>query len=158
MSSLFGGSKSKSTSESGNKAYDAINTAVSPSVGFLGQGGNALAALLGGDTSGLNNYKNAMGYDWQLGQGSGDILAKAAAVGGLGSGATLKGLAKYQTGLNNQYGDQYIKSLLGLSDIGANAGQLLTSAGQYSKGTSTSKNSQGIAGGLGGLMSAAAAF
>lgn len=152
MSSIFGGSKSKSTSD--NQAYGDISSAFKPLLGYAGEGAEGLSAALGGDSSGLDAFKKMMGYDWELNQGTGDILAQRAAQGGLDSGATLKGLAKYQTGLNNQYGNTYLNQLLGLSNIGTNAGQLLTSAGQ--KNVSTSKSSPGIASFIGGGLSAAA--
>lgn len=154
MGSILGGSKSKSTSE--NQAYGDIKNWASPLLGYTGQGAQGLSALLGGDTSGLDAYKSAMGYDWELGQGTNNLLAKQAAVGGLDSGATLKGLAKYQTGLNNQYGTNYLQNLLGLSGIGTDAAQTLTTAGQ--KNTSTSKQAGGLGGVLGGLASNAALF
>jgi len=161
MSSLFGGSKSKSTSssESYNKAYDSINTALSPALGYVTSGGNALKALLGGDTSGLDTYKNSMGYDWTLKNGTNDLMAKQAAVGGLDSGATLKGLASYQTGLNNQYSTNYIQQLLGLAGLGTDAASSIAGAGNYNKstGTATSKTSPNIVGTLGSIGSSMAA-
>lgn len=160
MSSILGGSKSesKSSSESGNLAFDQISGAASPALGFLNQGGQGLAALLGGDMSGFNAYKDGMGFDWEAEQGGNSILAKQAAIGGLNSGATLKGLSKFQTGLNNQYGQNYLSGLLGLSDIGSSAGGLLTNAGQYSKstGTSSSNTSPGMGGFLGKAATAIA--
>lgn len=154
MGSIFGGQKSKSKSE--NKAYGTINNWASPLLGYAGEGARGLSTLLGGDTSGLDAFKSGMGYDWELGQGTNSILSKAAAQGGLDSGATLKGLAKYQTGLNNSYAQNYINQLLGLSNIGATAAGTLTNAGQTS--TSTQTSGGGLGGILGGLASNAALF
>lgn len=154
MGSIFGGSKSKS--ESKNQAFGQISGWANPLLSYTGQGAKGLSSLLGGDTTGLDNYKKSMGYDWELGQGTNGILSKAAAVGGLDSGATLKGLAKYQTGLNNQYAGNYLQSLLGLSGIGTDAAKVLTDAGTTN--TTTQKSSQGIGGVLGGLASNAALF
>ena len=153
MGGLMGGTKSKSY----NKAYDQIKEWASPLMGYAQEGAGGLSALLGGDASGLNTFKNNMGYNWELNQGTGDIMAKRAAVGGLNSGATLKGLANYQTGLNNQYANTYMSNLLGLSNVGMNAANTLTSAGQYSK-SKTSAGIGGLLGGVGGLMSGAAAL
>lgn len=149
MGKLLGGSKSKSVSE--NQAFKSINPWAQEQMKYATQGGGGISALLGGDTSGLERFKNAMGYDWELGQGANDIMAKRAAMGGLDSGGTLKGLAEYQTGLNNQYTGNYLQQLLGLAGLGQNAGQILTSAGQ--KTVSTSKSSPGIGGLIGGGLS-----
>jgi len=152
MSSLFGGSKSKSTSD--NQAYGTINNWASPLLGYTGEGASGLSALLKGDTTGLDTYKDSMGYDWELDEGSDNILSKAAQIGGLDSGATLKGLANYQTGLNNQYGTNYMNQLLGLAGIGTSAAETLTSAGQ--KNVSTSKTSPNIVGTIGKVGSSMA--
>lgn len=151
MSSLFGGSKSKSTSTSDNQAFGTISDWANPLLGYTQQGASGLASLLGGDTTGLDNFKSAMGYNWELGQGTDNVLSKAASIGGLDSGATLKGLADYQTGLNNQYGTNYLNSLLGLSGIGTSAAGTLAGAGSRSNSTSTSKSGGGLAPILGGI-------
>lgn len=158
MGGLMGGTKSKSTSESYNKNNDLITGALTPALGYLTQGGNSLQALLGGDTSGLDAYKNAMGYDFELGQGTDNIMSKMARIGGLDSGATLKGLAKFQTGLNNQYAGNYMDKLLGLAELGGKSGELIANVGNYNKSTSSSKQSAGLGGVLGGLASNAAVF
>jgi hypothetical protein len=150
MGGLFGGSKSKSY----NKAYDQIKGWASPLLGYAGEGAGGLSDLLSGDASGFNTFKSNVGYDWNLNQGTNDILAQRAAVGGLDSGASLKALANYQTGLNNQYLGNYMGGMTDLAGIGTNAASILTSAGQVQK----SKSSPGIAGGLGGLLSGIAAF
>lgn len=154
MGSLFGGQKSKSTSK--NQAYGTINNWASPLLGYAKEGALGLSSLLGGDTTGLDKFKSSMGYDWELGQGQNSIAAKALSQGLGDSGATLKGLAKYQTGLNNSYAQNYINQLLGLSNIGATAAGTLTNAGQTS--TSTQSGGGGIGGILGGLASNAALF
>lgn len=141
MGSLFGGSKSKTE----NQAYGAINSAFSPLFQYAGQGAGGISALLGGDSSGFDKYKSAVGYDWERDRGMDAIGSKYASIGGLDSGATLKGLAKFQSGLDSQYANTYLDKLLGLSSIGTSAGQLVTQAGQKS----TSSSSPGIAGFLG---------
>lgn len=158
MGGLMGGSKSKSSSESYNKNNALVTGAMSPAMGYLTQGGNAMQALLGGDTSGLETYKNNMGYNWELQQGTDSLLSKMANIGGLDSGATLKGLAKFQTGLNNQYANNYMQNLLGFSELGGKAGELIANVGNYNKSKSSSSQSAGIGGVLGGLASNAAIF
>ena len=141
MGSIFGGSKSKTE----NQAYGTIKNWAGGLLDYTKEGASGLSSLLGGDASGFNKFKNALGYDWELGQGTGDVMSRQASIGGLDSGATLKALARYQTGLNNQYAGNYMQNLLGLSGVGTNAAQVLTSAGQKS----TSSSSPGIGGFLG---------
>lgn len=149
MSSILGGSKSKSTSE--NKNMGIINDKFGGVADYAQEGAGGLSALLRGDMSGFNNFKNNMGYNWELNQGLGGVQQNRAAVGGLDSGATLKALANYQTGLNNQYGDTYLQGLTGLNNMGNNAGNLMANVGQYS--TSSSKSGGGIGGLLGAGLS-----
>lgn len=148
MSGIFGGSSSKSE----NKAYGKIAEWASPLMGFAQEGAGGLSSLLGGDATGFNTFKNNVGYDWNLGQGTNDILAQRAAIGGLDSGASLKALARYQTGLNNQYLDQYQGGLNQLLGAGNTAAGMLTNAGQVS----SSKSSPGIMGGLGSIAASVA--
>lgn len=156
VSSIFGGSskKSQSTSQSGNYNNSLITNALSPALGYVTSGGNALSALLGlgGNTEAQNaafqNYKNSTGYQAAL-QGGTDAITNAQFAKGLGnSGATLKALTKYGTGLADQYSQNYISNLLGLAGVGTGAGQLIGSAGQYSTGQSTDRGSSS-SGGLG---------
>jgi len=157
MSSLFGGSKSKSTSD--NQAYGTINQWASPLLGYTQEGASGLSALLGGDTTGLDKFKKAMGYDWEEEEGVDSFMSQRASVGGLDSGATLKGLADYQTGLNNQYSTNYMNQLLGLSGIGTDAASALTSAGQKNVSTSTQKaNIVGTIGKVGSAMASSGGF
>jgi len=142
MSSLFGGSKSKTE----NQAYGAINSAFSPLFQYAGEGASGMSALLGGDATGFNKYKDAVGYDWEQERGGDNVMSKFAQIGGLDSGASLKGLASFQSGLDNQYASTYLDKLLGMSSVGTSAGQLVTQAGQKS----TSSSSPG----LGGLVGA----
>lgn len=146
--------ESKSSSQSYNKAYDALNSAYSPLLGYANTGASGLSSLLSGDTTGLDKYKSAMGYDWNLGQGLASTVAGAASKGLSDSGATLKGLANYQTGLNNQYAQNYMSGLTGLSQLGLSAGNALAGAGQVSN--SNSSQTQGIGGLLGSIGGAIA--
>lgn len=161
MSSIFGGSKQKSqsTSTSGNKAYDTISNAYSPLLGYASQGAQGLSALLGGDASGFNAYKNATGFNGAAEQGSRGITGNAAAAGLLRSGSTSKALQAFGDTLQNNYANQYMQQLLGQANLGFQAGNLISGAGNYSTGQSTSKGSSkpGIGGFLGALASGAAA-
>lgn len=145
MGSIFGGSKSKTE----NQAYGAIKDSFSPLFKYGGEGAMGMSALLGGDNTGFNKYKDAIGYDWEQQRGGDNVMSKFAKVGGLDSGATLKGLASFQSGLDNQYANSYLDKLLGLSTVGTSAGQLVTQAGQKS----TSSSSPGLGGMIGAGLS-----
>ena len=146
--------ESKSSSQSYNKAYDQLNSSLSPMLNYANTGASGLSSLLGGDTSGLDKYKSSMGYDWNLGQGLASQVAGQASKGLSDSGATLKGLANYQTGLNNQYASNYMSGLTGLSQLGLSAGNTLAGAGNVSN--SESSQTQGIGGLLGSIGSSIA--
>lgn len=148
-SALFGGSKQKSS----NKAYGDISNAFKPALGYTTQGGDAISALLGGDASGFNKYKDATGFDWQAEQGSRGITGNAAASGLLRSGATSKSLVNYGENLQNQFADNYLTKLLGLAGLGTQAGSVLAGSGQVSKGSSK----PGLGGFLGKLGAGIAA-
>lgn len=153
MSKIFGGSKSKSVSE--NKAFPAISSAFSGLFPYAQEGASGISALLRGDTSGFNNYKNATGFDFASEQGSRGITGNAAARGLLRSGSTGKSLVEYGNNLQQTYADNYLNKLLGLAGLGINAGSLVTSAGNTQ--TQTEKSKPGLGGLIGGLASPIAA-
>lgn len=157
MGSIFGGSKQKSQSTSYNKAYDQINQTFSPLTGMAAQGGNALSALLSGDTSGFNAYKNATGFDAMAESGSRGITGNAAASGLLRSGSTGKALQSFGSNLSQQFADNYMNKLLSQAQLGFNAGNLITQAGQVGQSTSKGKSKNGIGGLIGSGLSAVAA-
>lgn len=134
---------SNSSSSSGNRAYDFLQS----TYGGQAQGGvqaqNALGNILGlnGDAAqgnGFQNYLNSSGYKFQLGQGQNAITSSNAAGGLLNSGSALKGLAKYGQGLASNYLQQYMAQLSGLSNSGLQAGSLIGGAGATSKSHASS--------------------
>lgn len=138
------GKASKSTSQSGNKAYDYLKGALGGSVGMAGEGLNLMRAFLGGDTSGFDAYKRGTGFDFAAEQGSRGITGNAAARGLLRSGSTGQALVDYGNNLQQTYADKYLQHLLGLSGGGLQAANTIAGAGQYSTGQQT--------GGKGGLL------
>lgn len=148
MSFLGGGSKSKSqsTQDSYNRAYDPVNTAFSPLLGYAQQGAQGLTDFLGGNTTGFDNYKRGTGFDFLLGRGLDGVNAAQAGRRMFNSGATAKGLQEFGSNLSNTYADNYMQRLLSLAGIGTSAASALTGAGSVSKGqsTSTSKTSPGL--------------
>lgn len=180
MSSIFGGSKSKSVQqstsqsiqESGNKAYDWAQNAYTPVVNTGNNANSAIAALLGlgGDTGAAGkaygDYLGSTGYNTTINAGQRAITGNNAAKGLLGSGSTLKALTRFGQDTNQQYFKDYLAQLLGLTNQGLQAGGLVTGTGNYSNGmsnsqstgNSTSSSSEGIAKTLGAAASTAAMF
>lgn len=154
---LGGGSKQKQQSTSDNQNLGLINSTFTPVAGYAQQGGDAISALLGGDSSGFNNYKNATGFNDALTSGSQGITGNAAANGLLRSGSTGKALASFGAGLNNQFSQNYLSNMLNLANLGTTAGGLLTSAGQRSQSTGSSKSKGGLGSFLGSAAGAVAA-
>jgi len=146
---LFG-SPSKESSESGNHAYPAINSAFGPALGYVTQGGSMLGNLLGvgggpAQTSALENFSNSGGMQFLMDQGQRAITSSKAASGLLKSGSYGTALEKYGQGLASTYLNQYMNNLLDFSKLGLGAGGILSSAGSYSKGQETGAK-KGIAG------------
>lgn len=160
MSSIFGGSKSSqsSSNQSFNQAYPFIQQQFGGLTGAANSGANAMQALLSGDTSGFNAFKNATGFNAQAEQGSRGITGNAAAGGLLRSGSTGKALQSFGNNIQNQFADKYLSQQGNLANLGMNAGQLIAGAGQRSEGTSqgSSSSKPGIGKFLGTVASAAA--
>ena len=148
MSKIFGGSKSKQSSS--NQAFGQIRDTFTPVTANAAKGADALAALLSGDTSGFNAYKDATGYDFMAEEGSRGITGNAAANGLLRSGSTGKSLVNYGNQLQQTFAGNYMDKLLAQAGLGLQAGQLISGAGNVSSGKSSSKK------GLGGFLGTAA--
>lgn len=191
MSSIFGGSKSKqqstqsststsastNSSESGNRAFGQISEMYSPlarqGLGAISQVGALLG--LGGDQSAAGeayrNYLDSTDYSFTLDQGNKNVINNMAVAGALGSGKTLKALQSFGQNTAQKYFGDYISRLLGIGQAGQNAGQLITSAGQYSnsqgessssststgQSTGSSSSSPGMGGFIGSTLGSAAA-
>ena len=157
MSAIFGGSKSKGQATSSNQAYGDVSKSLAPVMGQAQTGADAYAGLLSGDTSGFNMYKDIGGYDGMAEQGSRGITGNAAASGMLRSGSTGKALTSFGNNLQNSWLSQYMDKLKGQADMGFQAANSITGAGQTSTSTQSSKTKPGIGGFLGSMASAAAA-
>lgn len=139
MGGIFGGrSESKKDSYSGNLAYNTINNATSGVLPSMGSANNMLKAFLSGDTSGVDSYKAAMGYDPMQEAAGRGVTANAAARGILNSGATGKNLLRVGSQINDQFNGRYLDAINSLFSQGQGAGSLLANAGQYSKSTERS--------------------
>lgn len=146
MSKIFGGSSNESTSS--NQAFGTLNDSFGSNLGLTSDAASQIQALLGGDSTGFDTFKDATGFDFMAEQGSRGITGNSAASGLLRSGGTGKALASYGANIQDQYASQYLDRLLGLSNIGLQSGQLLASAGSQSESSGESKP------GLGGLIGA----
>ena len=129
--------------QGGNKAETALQ-------GFLGLGGDPAASQRA-----LNDYLGSTGYQFNRQQGLDAVTQSKAAAGLLGSGATLKALDDYGTGLADQYGQQYVGNLQDLAHTGANSANALAGQGQtYANAVSSNNNSAASASGNAALTNA----
>jgi hypothetical protein len=158
---LFGSpSKEKSSSESssGNYAWDSINSAFKPALGYVTQSGNAISSLLGlgGDAAGqrtaLDQFANSTGMDFIKDQGMDMITSNQAAKGLLNSGDTLKASQQYGQQLGSTYMNQYMQNLFGLGGMGLQAGGVMADAGRWSKSKSEGKATGAKDGALGSII------
>lgn len=111
-----------------------------------------------GDTgaaqAGYNQYLQQAGYAPAMRQLSQGITGQGAASGLLRSGATTQALQSRGAELNNQFFNNYLQQLAGLSGLGLQAGGLVANTGQVSKNTGGSPSTLGsIASTVGGIAS-----
>lgn len=184
MSGIFGGSKSKqsssnqstSNSSSSSKSWNEAYPWLQETYGGMGTGGvNAFnlaqAGLgVGGDpaaaTDAFNAFKKSSGFDAMLRGGMEALEGGAASRGLLNSGATVRGATRLGSDMAQQMYGSWLDKLLGTSQQGLSAGNLISGAGNRSEsqsqsssqssgtssGTSNSKN--GLGGFLGSALSA----
>jgi len=151
---IFGGSKQKSTS--GNKAYDDISSSLGGVMGNASGASSALAAMLGigGDPeaqkAALGNFADSAGMQFLRDEGMQGIVNNKAGAGLLHSGATLKAMDKFNTGLASTYLNDYMSNLLNYGNMGIQAGGVLSDAGKFSKSKGSEK--PGLAKTIGAAM------
>jgi hypothetical protein len=150
VTDIFGGSKQKQSSESGNNAYPfimqnygtsgagAFNGGLSALEGLLGIGGDPAASK-----AAVDQFWKSTGGDFLLNQGVDAINSNMYARGLGKSGAAMKGLEEFRQGLASTKLNDLIQNYLGISKLGLGAGSLVADAGQYSKGTSSGGSSTG---------------
>ena len=143
--------QSQQTSRSENQAFPFLQRALGGQVSNTGAGSNAIATLLGlngvgAQDEGFQRFKDSSSYNFIKDEGLKSITGNNAAKGLLGSGSALKSITNYSTGLASKFLDSYMSNLLGFSNTGIQAGQILSSAGNTansqgtSYGTSTGKS------------------
>lgn len=153
ITSTYGGQMQQGT---GATNFLAQLLGVSPSgvantAGQIGTGANAIASA-GGAQQGYQNYLQQAGFAPAMKQLSQGITGQGAASGLLRSGATTNRLLSQGTQLNNQFFNNYLQQLSGLSGLGLQAGQLVSGAGQKSTGGSPSTLGS-VASTVGGIAS-----
>jgi hypothetical protein len=141
LGALFGGSKSKSTSTSSNKAFDFLKDAFGGGVSAGAGGINALGSELSG---GFEGFKDKAGFDFGLNEGMDAITGNAAASGLLRSGSTGKALTRFGNDYQSGMYMNYLDRLGQLGQLGLGAGGVLAGAGGESTGTSSGKSQNGI--------------
>ena len=149
MSSIFGGSKSKSVNT--NKGI--VTNAFQPLLGQTASANQSINDLLSGNATGFNKFKDATGFDFEMFRGVDNLGSQFAGRNVYRSGARDKAIMEFGNGLQNRFAQQYLQSLLGQANQGLAAGQLVAGVGQQS----TSKSKPGIGNLIGGAASLAAA-
>lgn len=155
ITSTYGGQMGSGT---GATNFLAQLLGVSPSgvastAGTIGTAANGVAEA-GGAQAGYNNYLQNAGYAPAMRALSQDVTGQGAAAGILNSGSTAKALQTRGTELNNQYFNNYLQQLAGLSGLGLQAGGLVENAGQQSQSKGGSPSTAGsIASTVGGIAS-----
>lgn len=91
----------------------------------------ALSGALGPEAqqAAYDAIQNSSGFQSQLAQGETSLLQNAAATGGVRGGNTAGALAQYSPALLNNAIDQQYSQLGGLSSLGANAANALSTTG-----------------------------
>lgn len=74
--------------------------------------------------------RSTPGYEFLRDEGSRDIERRAAAAGGLGSGGTLRALARYNTGLADQTYNNFLNRLFSVAGLGQTATNQIGASGQ----------------------------
>jgi hypothetical protein len=147
---------------------DSPGSAGSPGslVGTLTGGSGGATATAGGapgaNTAGINstsagsalqNFSDSAGMKFLEDNGNRMLNSNAAAKGLLNSGSTLKGIADYSNGLHQQYLNQYMQNLSNFGNMGINAANAITGAGNHASSTSTGTgSSKGAKDGIAGTL------
>lgn len=158
IDTIFGGSKSKQTSDSGNTAYPWIQSNFGPTSASAYNGGlGSVMNLLNGNSDQsqqqLQNFWNSTGGNFLLNQGIQGVNNNMYARGLGMSGADMKGLEEFRSGLASTKLQDLINDELGAAKVSLGGGDLVANAGQFSHGQSSGSSSSGGLGSfLGGLL------
>jgi hypothetical protein len=90
----------------------------------------------------FDNFRNSTGYQFRLGEGLDAVGSTYAGIGGLQSGAAMRGITDYgQNFASNEFGN-YINALGSQQAVGAQSASALTGVGQNFAGTVIGSNNQ----------------
>lgn len=158
ISKALFGKKKPQTSESGNLNNDYVKSTFGPMAAYGSQGMGALASLLGlggsdAQSDAVGNWWDSSGGDFLMNQGMDQILGNRAAGGLLRSGGTSKAIEDYRSGLASTKLGEYAGLLGGLNQQALGAGGLISSTGQYSKGTGANTEGGGLGKAIGLALS-----
>jgi hypothetical protein len=143
MQSIFGGSRSKSSST--NRAFEQIRDGLTPTMERGNTAGEAIMALLGlgGDPEAqeeaMRTFAESSGQDFIMDQGSRAITGNAAAKGFLGSGPTLRALMGFGQDRGRTFVNDYLDRVSGVQDTGLKGAATIAGAGQQSSSSSSTK-------------------
>lgn len=108
----------------------------SPTAGTTGQGQTPQQAA----NSAFDIFRNSTGYQFRLGEGLDAVSSAYAGIGGLQSGAAMRGINEYgQNFASNEFGN-YMNALGGQQAVGAGAASSLAGVGQNFAGTVIDSN------------------
>ncbi len=154
--SFLKGKPAKSTSENLNRGL--ITGAYTPQMNEGIGANNFLSQLLGvsqgtGGQAGYNSYLQQAGYAPAMRRLAQGVTGQGAAAGILNSGSTAKNLQNRGTELNQQFFNNYLQQLAGLSGLGLQGGNLVAGVGQKSEQTQARPGLLGsLASGVGGIF------
>lgn len=143
---LFGGSKQKS--ESGNKFADDIKAAFMPGAESFGSSMGAASNIMGlggpeARSDALESWWGSSGGDFMLNQGLDNVDAFMRSKGLGQSGAAMKAMEDYRSGLASTKMSEAMNNLFNIGRLGLGAGGLVSGAGQYSEGSGSSQKGMG---------------
>ena len=122
-----------SSQESKNVNNDMIKSAYGGSMGATGQATGLMSALLGGDSSGAENYANSGGMKFLMDNMAKGVTSTKAAQGLLNSGSYGTALQDRASGIASTYLDQYMNHVNQLGELGLGAGKIVSGAGETQK-------------------------
>lgn len=154
MSKIFGGSKTKQSSETKNLAYPEVSKQFLPGASSAFQAGTAgLTAELAG---GFDAYRANSGVPFWKRLG---LQKKAGEYSGRGlynSGATLKALAGYENDIETAAYNDYLQQQAQLANLGIAGVNPVVGAGGYTKQDSVTTSTPGLGGFVGSILSSGA--
>lgn len=144
---LFGSpEKKKEKSESGNHAWDEIDSAFTPALNYVTNAGDTAWNLLKGGPQG---FADSGGMQFLLDTMQKGVTSSKAAQGLLKSGSYGTALQDRAMNIGSTYLNQYMDQLFKLGGLGTSAGAIMSDAGKWSKGEGSATGAKkGIAGDL----------